>query len=315
MSLSILTLPGTKSYISGYYGLEECVVRGLVRISVQTGTSQIINSLQISLTGETRASFWESAIEFSKHTRKTIMVDESQTLLLRVNLKFNTGFYDIPFEIPFPLHETISHGFGACPQLLPGTLNLEGSTDFLKYCGNVQYKLTARMKLPSAVKFVDKSVDTSVCVPFQVYDPRLMVNLMHPSPRQWKSHVEAIPIQYDIEIDSNTIGRGDDFLFKYRILVSSIFASVGIRVQRVSLSLKEHHFVGDARCCALDDDDNNWFHGQPYRAMGTVEFPIHTQSEHGISNCASTMDKYPRQVAKIDCSYMRNTMPQIKRYP
>ena len=306
MSIAILTLPGTTSLTHGYYGLEECVARGILRIYCPTSEFNV-NTLTISLEGKMESAFWDPEIVFDKHKRRTQLIFNTQRILSSRTL-FKSGFTDIPFEIPFPPHEAIGHGFGASTQLLPGTLNLYGSTDFLQYSGQITYQLEAKMTIPNGLAFLSSTVSSIIEFPFQVYDPRLILNMLNPIPRQWKSHIRDIPIEYDIEIDSNTVGPGDFINFKYKILVNSTFAQIGLRVHKVMLSLKEYHYVGDARCCFMDDREN-WMHGQAQRVMGTLDFPLHSQAEFG----GSTLLQYPSTVIYINYSCLKNTTSKIKR--
>ena len=291
MNLSILTLPGTSSFIDGHYGLQECVVRGITRINLLKPS--LIYKLQITLKGIMESAFWD--IEFDKHPRKSILVQEHRELLSHVNLP--AGMVDIPFEIAFPAHEKIGHGFGACTQLLPSSIDINGSANGWKYSGRVKYQLVADISTQSPIPLLNATAKTFVDIEFKPYDPRLIVNMMHPTPRQWKSHIGQIPLEYDIQIDTHTVGRGDNIKLKYKLLLNSTFADIGLRVHKVSVMLKEFHFVGDARCCALDDEDGNWFHGQAHRVMGTVEFPIFEQLEY---QSTKTKQVYPNHVIIIN---------------
>eukprot|EP00842_Homolaphlyctis_polyrhiza_P001988 jgi/Hompol1/2790/HPOL_000382-RA len=96
--------------------------------------------------------------------------------------------------------------------------------------------------------------------------------IMHPDPRRWRSAPGAIPAEYDFEVGSIALGPNDTLRFAYRLVVNSESARQGVRVHKVTFSLKETHIIGEDRCCALDDRTQSFLlHKQPARVKGSKE--------------------------------------------
>jgi hypothetical protein len=83
-SVSILPLPGLSCYIQGYYGLEECLARGVIRIH---GPQIAVKELRIRLLGIITAKFMDYASTISDDGggSKNI-VDEIQVMLTKTTL-------------------------------------------------------------------------------------------------------------------------------------------------------------------------------------------------------------------------------------
>jgi hypothetical protein len=161
-------------------------------------------------------------------------------------------------------------------------MSLSGSGEYFQYTAKVEYELKACLYYPSLIPLVPSRIVAVAPIPnFIVYDPRILLNMMNPIERKWKSHVNAIPFEYDIGISSSAFGPGDELGFYYRILVNEKFARFGIRVLRVSLHLLESHVVGEDRCCRIDDQKYvQWGHGYPKRVRGAKELFVWSNVEY-----------------------------------
>ena len=112
MQMSILPLPEETTFIKGYYGLEACYIRGVVRIHFQQ--SLWIHSLILCAKGLTTTQFSDTEISTAARTK---LLFKEQVLLLE-DIKLDLQKYlDIPFEIQLPLFEPISQGFGPCSEV------------------------------------------------------------------------------------------------------------------------------------------------------------------------------------------------------
>ena len=84
-------------------------------------------SLSLALSGQLEAQFWDSLNQFDKVSRQKTLFSEKMELLSGVELHSEQGFpsleglfvgwIDLPFEIPMPLHDPITQGFGPCSQV------------------------------------------------------------------------------------------------------------------------------------------------------------------------------------------------------
>ncbi|KAJ2991999.1 hypothetical protein HDV02_003359 [Globomyces sp. JEL0801] len=210
-TLSILPLPGHDSFLNGYYGLEECVARGLIRIHYPLPIT--IQSLTITFRGMMENRFTHSVETLY---RSKTLFEESYCLIDTLELEGVNNFIDIPFEIAIPGHDPITNGFGPCSQ-----------------------------------------------------------------ERHWKSHVGAVPIEYDIVVGASVYGPDDQIRFGYRMLVNDDYARIqGVRISNVTFTLKETHIVGEDRCCVQDDYPNTWSHDRPSRIKGVTEILKWSQSEY-----------------------------------
>jgi hypothetical protein len=270
-NIQILPLPGSSTYISGYYGLEACYARGIIRIHPKEGLEVV--RLTINIKGETEVKYWDMYSEYDKTTRTKILFNNPLTLLKDIKFESSKQHIDIPFEIQFPLHDIPTAGFGACSQYLPPSMEIQGSGNDCRYSAKTFYSLQATMVRDSIIPFISKSdVSYVELTPFKVYDHRLITGMYMPEKRIWKSHVGATPIEYDIFVSSSVVGPGDDLIFSYRMLVNPLWASIGIRIREVSLIIKEFHMVGEDRCCQVDESAYaSLGHGRPTRMSGSEE--------------------------------------------
>ncbi|KAJ3323596.1 hypothetical protein HDV06_001620 [Boothiomyces sp. JEL0866] len=282
-TVTILPLPGTESFLEGFYGLEECQVRGIVRIHCSTVLE--IQSLSVSISGTIETRFSDVLQTFDGNYRIKTLFLESVCLLDDFTLDPTGSYLDIPFVLTVPHHDPITPGFGPCSQLFPPSSTVLGGSGLSKYTGKTYYTVTAQLAKPSSFPWINNIIKTEVRLsPFHVYDPRLIPLLLHPEERRWKSHVGASPLEYDIEVGSSVYGPGDKIKFAYRMLVNNEAAQRGVRILRVNFVLKEVHTVGEDRCCARDDlDFPIWGHGRPTRVRGSTEIVRWHRTEYSPS--------------------------------
>jgi hypothetical protein len=148
---------------------------------------------------------------------------------------------------------------------------LFGGDFYRKYSARTFYSIDSTLVVATAIPLYQHVEKSSVTVPFPVYDPRLICGMLYPEQRRWKSHIGQKPLEYDIFVHSSVYGPRDNLQLTYRLLVNDHHARRGTRVRKVSLSIKEIHSVGEARCCSRDDDHFNWYHGYPFRVRGNKE--------------------------------------------
>ncbi|KAJ3307434.1 hypothetical protein HDV03_000082 [Kappamyces sp. JEL0829] len=301
--ITLLPLPGATSFLNGKYGIELCLVQGLIRIHFD---DKVNISLSLSLSGLLHSQFWDSLNQFDTVSRKKILFDQKLELLSNVELEPGQGWIDIPFEIPVPLHDPITHGFGPCSQLLPNTCQVFGKNGYHSFRGETYYLLSCFVSTPSSIPWMHSTVKQELKIqPFPIWDPRLIPILLNPEERRWKSHIGAAPLEYDIEISNGVFGPGDTINFGYRMLVNGDHARRGVRIKQISFVLKETTIVGEDRCCARDDlDGATWRHGRPMRVRGAREILRWSQQEYPPPNnpnpWASTLDAYGRGRQKYD---------------
>ncbi|KAI8924821.1 hypothetical protein BC831DRAFT_463728 [Entophlyctis helioformis] len=160
-TLRFLPLPGSESFISGRYGLEEVTVRGIVRVDRPSFSSRPlrISRLRLSLRGLLWTRFLDTVDTFDMVRRDKVLFDTSVDLLADTEIMpaemahdlhdpsvaaSDPPGFDIPFEIAFPAHDVVTAGHGPAPQLLPPSSTVLGQSSSLHhYQSNTEYTLTA----------------------------------------------------------------------------------------------------------------------------------------------------------------------------
>ena len=179
------------------------------------------------------------------------------------------------------MHEPITAGFGPCFQLLPNSGMVEGKSNYHDYKAFTEYEISCTLSTPSSMPMLSSKIRTTFPIQqFTVYDPRLIPLIMNAEERRWKSHIGAEPIEYDIEVGNGMFGPLDSFNFAYRILVNGQYARRGVRIRKITFTLKETHSIGEDRCCDQDDSKTNWRHSKPMRVRGTREILKWSQIEY-----------------------------------
>lgn len=218
-SISVLPLPGMSQFLNGYYGLEECVVRGIIRLH---GPPITIKKLTVTLNGTMFASFIDhnALRNFSLVTTDSeaqavkVIVNESQLMVSNAEIfelekirffTFKSRFVDFPFEVAFPSHFEIGHGYGPSQELLPPSLFFDAyhGTARVKYSINAVLEIdtTAKYGIPLYSWIFPRLFKASQDIhPFVVYDPRMILSLMNQDVRRFKSSYGAIPFEYDVQM-------------------------------------------------------------------------------------------------------------------
>ncbi|KAJ3254956.1 hypothetical protein HK104_007182, partial [Borealophlyctis nickersoniae] len=148
------------------------------------------------------------------------------------------------------------------------------------YEGHTVYEITAELvEQPSAFSLFRGTPRraTVALTPFRVYDPRLVPGLLHHDIRRWRSAPGATPCEYDLEVGATVMGPNDHLRFAYRIIVASESARKGVRLKKVTLTLREHHTVGEARCG--DGSNELPTDRKGVRVRGTIELLKWEQAE------------------------------------
>ncbi|KAL2915306.1 hypothetical protein HK105_205171 [Polyrhizophydium stewartii] len=149
-ALRLLPLPGAEGFVHGLYGLEECRVRGFVRIERAQGSQAPlhIKALTLQLRGLLWTRFLDTVDTFDMVRREKTLFVETQPLLQDTVLMPDelSGAVDIPFELAFPPHDPVPSGHGPAPQLLPPACSVFGQSSLLhSYQAAVEYVLSATL--------------------------------------------------------------------------------------------------------------------------------------------------------------------------
>ncbi|KAJ3241288.1 hypothetical protein HDU81_001273 [Chytriomyces hyalinus] len=247
---------GNSPFVYGYYGLEGCSVRGIVRVSLPPSQPQIhVISLSVSLLGTSRLSY--SSEGGDSHSVKKILVKETVDLLDDITLSDDIDF---PFtiDLPDPMHRQptmapIVQSAVRTANLLPPSMLCKGiSVHSYPFEAAVQYELVAELVLSNTPSFplsfimapstpITARVNVS---PFIVHDPRQLPSIMLSDSKRWRSAPGDSPLEYELELGATTIGPGDTFSFLYRLAVARDAAAKGVKVKKVSLLLREHRTLG-----------------------------------------------------------------------
>lgn len=266
--MNVLPLPGATSFVSGYYGLERCVVRGIVRVM---GPLVRVRSLRIALVGRRKALYYETRRTMEYADRENILFRQN-TLLLQDTLVGDVhGVIDIPFEDSFPTHEPISAGFGPCNELLPTSFNFAAAHG----SGSASYTIEATLEYESDHSILPRMFSRPLksiveLDRFIVYDKRTIAALISQDCKVFKSAPGSHPVQYDIRFNGIYMGPSMPFNIAYRMLVNEREARRGIRIRSISFTIFEVQIVGEGRCCRLDDDPDDYWH-HPFRKRGVRE--------------------------------------------
>jgi hypothetical protein len=294
-SVRILPLPESTGFVTGFYGLEACYFRGIVRIHLMEHIS--IKELKLSVQGRLDTTFLHTHSDISANSRTKILYSQEFVLLQDIELE-HLEYFDVPFEVQIQLHDPISNGFGPCSELLAGSTSIVGGDNYKQYSAKVYYTVKSKLKLTTPIPFYYSIQEAVVNVPLKVYDPRLLCGMLNPEQRIWKSHVGQAPLEYDIFINSCVYGPKDVLELSYMLMIDDKYAQKGVRVQRVSLIIKEIHIVGEGRCCRRDDDPSLWYHGSPIRVRGSKEILNWSTVEYPPPD-----NPYPRQkIARFSSS-------------
>ncbi|KAJ3052037.1 hypothetical protein HK097_006969 [Rhizophlyctis rosea] len=253
--LSIHPLPDTEELLCGFYPIEQCSVRGLVRITHDPHRALPIQSLTITFKASTWTVFPARPDSFDTARRETVHLDLNFPLLPGPEtFPSGTALIEIPFDIPIPDPEpppAPTPGSGPSNHLLPPSIAIVGRALTDTYEGHVQFQLIAELIEQPSIFFPIRPSPRRVTLslhPFRVYDPKLLPGLLHPDIRRWRSAPGATPVEYDIEVGSIVMGPSDPLRFAYRIAVAADAARKGVRLKKVTLTLREHHTVGEQRC-------------------------------------------------------------------
>ncbi|KAJ3088879.1 hypothetical protein HK102_007728, partial [Quaeritorhiza haematococci] len=274
-TISIHTLPDEDGYLQGFYGLEPCTVRGIVRIEHTSARRRplLVRHLKISFRYSTLAHFMYRPDTLEMAKRERLWYRDSLVLLGAQNVKNDEDeddYYDdeeediqpetLPagtkFEIPFEIScPDPPEGFHTAPILPPyyriiNTHNTSQPYDVktgLELVAELQEYVAPGSSFFSAFYRPRPRVAVVDVEPFPVYDPRLVPRLLFPDKKSWRSAPGCTPCEYDFEISSAVIGPGDEFTFTYRVAVAQDAAREGVRVRCVKFILREHHLVGDTK--------------------------------------------------------------------
>jgi hypothetical protein len=148
-----------------------------------------------------------------------------------------------------PLHDPVTQGFGPCwqvffsvfdLQLLPSACVVYGRNGYHSFRGEGYYLLSCLLSSPSSIPWVSITKKEQIKIrPFPIWDPRLIPILLYPEERRWKSHIGAIPLEYDIGISNGVFGPNDVVDFSYRMLVNGENARRGVRIKQITFTLRE----------------------------------------------------------------------------
>ncbi|KAI9362032.1 hypothetical protein DFJ73DRAFT_956822, partial [Zopfochytrium polystomum] len=259
--LSIVPLPdaeedtqeGCSPFVYGYYGLEPCFLRGVVRINHRSSYPLTITSLSISLKGVTSCSFYSSS-DGDTCYREKIHCAVQEVLLKSSETLHPYSQLDIPFQLALP-EPSKAHTSDLVRYAIRIANLLPPSTQFRGFTGGnsanppfqvrTSYILTAELHQPPTFFSSDPVIESHALVePFVVHDPRTLPLIMQPDSKRWRSAPGDSPLEFEIELSATTLGPGDTFYFLYRLAIAREAAARGIRLNKVCLVLREHRVVG-----------------------------------------------------------------------
>jgi hypothetical protein len=211
-AMTILPLPGSSSFLQGFYGLEACAARGIVRLTV----AGVVRRLTITLKCLRHCRYSETFQQLDSVDMNESLVNVSELLL--VDTPLECGFIDLPFELWLPSHDSIGAGFGPCNELLPPSYAFSAGHGM----ADVKYLLESRLdyypfNATVLTKLLLGPLITKVEIsPFIVYDPRMMSAMLAQDRKRWQSVGHTIPVEYDITATGPTFGPGDQLNFSYK---------------------------------------------------------------------------------------------------
>ncbi|KAJ1551570.1 hypothetical protein HK096_008025 [Nowakowskiella sp. JEL0078] len=270
-NIQILTLPDSNSFLTGYYGLETCFIRGIVRLdftplfatgSQKSQQSNVLNirKLTVALKADTQVKFLNHNDPLDSLSRSRKLYDIEEILLVDL-LEFNTPltFLEIPFELLLP--ETVRDPLST-PLQISNRLNQPSysfqafqslaSTNVL-YSAKTTYLIVAEVLVPSVPLFMGLKTRPSKLSanvglsPWIVFDPKFIPRIVFPDGKKWRSAPDSSPLEYDVDVSAIVLGPNDTFKLSYRLAVSRPAARDGVRIKYIRFVLREHHYVGDTR--------------------------------------------------------------------
>ncbi|KAI9017842.1 hypothetical protein BC832DRAFT_537064 [Gaertneriomyces semiglobifer] len=255
--LSIRPLPTYNTLLHGHYGLETCVIRGIITIqhsaTLLSSKPLRVASLNVAFRGQSWCIYPTESLETAKRTH--LFLYRSVDVLTEMETIPCGNKVELPFEIVFPSDPDPDAlpppppGVNPSPHLLPPSMAFLGTSGAdHPYQGHIDYEVIATLTEPPTLFAAGKVHTATATIPLKVYDPRLLPTLLHPDFRRWRSAPGAVPVEYDVEVGAIAMGPGDPLRFAYRVVVANEAARKGVRLKRISLCLREHHVVGEQRC-------------------------------------------------------------------
>ncbi|KAI8804358.1 hypothetical protein BJ742DRAFT_453673 [Cladochytrium replicatum] len=253
VTVQLCPLPDAETYLYGFYGLETCYIRGLVRLENKARKQVIVEKLRVSVQARTACNFMHRSDNEVMH-RTRIHLNMEEVLFYQPEVLAPQSLLEIPFEILLP--ESVPDPQATAAQtsmrLNPPSYYFRGVHPVTgqNYESRMVYELTAELvEPPEYGGFVvpKPKVSTIELSPWVSFDPRLIPRIMFPDAKRWRSAPESSPVEYDIEISSIVLGPSDTLKFNYRIAIARDVAREGVRIKRVRLVMREHHYVGDTR--------------------------------------------------------------------
>ncbi|KAJ3122825.1 hypothetical protein HK098_002439 [Nowakowskiella sp. JEL0407] len=258
LRVAVSPLPDCASFLTGYYGIEECYIRGLISVHCNSSVWPRIVLLSIHLNASTECSFLNRHDPLENLSRKRKLYDLTEIILSDI-VPQNISSLQIPFELLLP--ETIPDP-SATPAQLSARLNppsynfsqyqsLSSTTPI--YTAKTSYSLIANLEIdpPPLIFGLFKQPSSisaeTVIKPWLVFDPKLIPRLLFPDSKKWRSAPDSEPIEFDIDFSSIVMGPSDKVKFNYRLAVSQKAARHGVRLHTVKLNIREFHYVGDTR--------------------------------------------------------------------
>lgn len=270
--------------LSGFYGLERTFVRGRVLVGLVPGrTGGTLSGLSLALIGQMDVRLPDmmdeldlhSAADNGGHRQRTLfetrvcLLPEPETLSLE-----SMPSLDIPFEFEIPSpstgalfydqEESTGTAVGPSSALYPPSISIHGmaappssTVGHRPYEGRIHYSLSLTVSEPGllsrfwpiSASSISHSISTTTLsftlADLVLYDPRLVPHLLYPEIRRWRSAPGSSPLEYDIEVGSQVLGPLDRLHFGYRLHMAPEASRAGVRIKRVTFTLREHHVLGD----------------------------------------------------------------------
>ncbi|KAJ3348999.1 hypothetical protein HDU83_000920 [Entophlyctis luteolus] len=260
---------GNSPFVYGYAGLEPCFVRcvigsrcfavlippnrGVVHIACATRVPLAVGKLIISFKGVQTLAYTKESGETVKcekilvHLKETLLENETLHCPCELSLPFQLSLPDAPASQTDLMKSAVR-----LANLPVQSMHVKGVFSYGSgFESETNYFLLAELVPPSLSPNSLLAVLTAPPVhqartqvyPFIAHDPRQLPLLLQPDSKRWRSAPGDSPLEYEVELSATTFGPGDALRVQYRLAVARDAAARGVRVNKVTVILREHRTI------------------------------------------------------------------------
>ncbi|KAJ3377420.1 hypothetical protein HDU84_008664 [Entophlyctis sp. JEL0112] len=257
---------GNSPFVYGYAGLEPCFVRGVVHIACATRVPLAVGKLIISFKGVQTLAYTKESGETVKcekilvHLKETLLENETLHCPCELSLPFQLSLPDAPASQTDLMKSAVR-----LANLPVQSMHVKGVFSYGSgFESETNYFLLAELVPPSLSPNSLLAVLTAPPVhqartqvyPFIAHDPRQLPLLLQPDSKRWRSAPGDSPLEYEVELSATTFGPGDALRVQYRLAVARDAAARGVRVNKVTVILREHRTISTTTG-NLDGEEND----------------------------------------------------------